>query len=79
MTAFKGTGVALVTPFKEDLSVDVDGLKALVELQVAGGTDFLVVMGTTAESPTLVQSEKELILKTVIEVNNGRLPIGYGV
>lgn len=79
MMAFKGTGVALVTPFREDLSVDVDGLKALVELQVASGTDFLVVMGTTAESPTLVQSEKELILKTVIEVNNGRLPIVYGV
>lgn len=79
MTTFKGTGVALVTPFNKDLSVDFDGLKSLVALQIAGGSDFLVVMGTTAESPTLDQKEKEAILQTVLEEVNHRLPIVYGV
>jgi 4-hydroxy-tetrahydrodipicolinate synthase len=79
MTTFKGTGVALVTPFNQDLSVDFEALKTLVDLQITGGTDFLVVMGTTAESPTLDQKEKDAILQTVIEVANHRLPIVYGV
>lgn len=79
MTTFKGTGVALVTPFNKNLSVDFEALKSLVELQIAGGTDFLVVMGTTAESPTLDQKEKDAILQTVIETANHRLPIVYGV
>ena len=79
MTTFKGTGVALVTPFNQDLSVDFEALKSLVALQIAGGTDFLVVMGTTAESPTLDQKEKDAILQTVIETANHRLPIVYGV
>ncbi len=79
MTTFKGTGVALVTPFNKNLSVDFEALRSLVELQIAGGTDFLVVMGTTAESPTLDQKEKDAILQTVIEAANHRLPIVYGV
>ena len=53
MSNFKGTGVALVTPFNSDKSVDFDALRKLVQLQLNGGTNFLVVMGTTAESPTL--------------------------
>ena len=76
---FKGTGVALVTPFNADFSIDFDGLKKLVQLQIEGGIDFLVVQGTTGESPTLSQEEKVQVLETVIAVNNGKLPIVYGV
>jgi 4-hydroxy-tetrahydrodipicolinate synthase len=79
MSLFRGTGVALVTPFKADMSVDFESLRKLVQLQINGGTDFLVVMGTTAESPTLSNSEKEQILSVVIEENNGKLPVVYGV
>jgi 4-hydroxy-tetrahydrodipicolinate synthase len=76
---FKGSGVALVTPFRNDMSIDFDALKKLVQLQLDGGTDFLVVQGTTGESPTLSQDEKMQILQTVIEVNEGKLKIVYGV
>ena len=76
---FTGSGVALVTPFKEDHSIDFDALRKLVRLQIDGGTDFLVVQGTTGESPTLSQEEKMQILQTVIEENNGKLKIVYGV
>lgn len=79
MGLFKGTGVALVTPFKADMSVDFDALRRLVQLQLQGGTDFLVVMGTTAESPTLSNEEKEQILSVVVEENAGKLPVVYGV
>lgn len=76
---FKGTGTALVTPFQSDYSIDFAGLKKLVELQISGGTNFLVVQGTTGESPTLSSDEKKQILETVQEVNQGRLPIVFGV
>ncbi len=76
---FKGSGVALVTPFLEDFSIDFDGLRKLVEYQIENKTDFLVVQGTTGESPTLSWEEKMEILKTVQEVNKGRLPIVFGV
>lgn len=76
---FSGVGTALVTPFHADYTIDFDGLKRLVELQIAGGTDFLVVQGTTGESPTLSAVEKQRVLETVAEVNNKRLPIVYGV
>lgn len=76
---FKGAGVALVTPFKEDKSIDFDALKRLVQLQIDGKTDFLVVQGTTGESPTLSWEEKLQILQTVIEENAGRLKIVFGV
>jgi 4-hydroxy-tetrahydrodipicolinate synthase len=79
MGLFKGTGVALVTPFKADMSVDFEALRRLVQLQLQGGTNFLVVMGTTAESPTLSNDEKEAVLDVVIEENNGKLPIVFGV
>jgi len=74
-----GTGVALVTPFKKDFSVDVDALTRIVNYQIANGIEYLVVLGTTAESATLSQEEKELVIKTVIEANNGRLPLVLGV
>ena len=76
---FSGSGVALVTPFNEDSSIDFEGLKKLVIYQIDNGTDFLVVQGTTGESPVLSAEEKAEVLRTVIEVNEGRLPIVYGV
>jgi 4-hydroxy-tetrahydrodipicolinate synthase len=78
MNIFKGTGVALVTPFNSDHSIDFDGLKKLVRLQIDGGTDFLVVQGTTGESPTLSTAEKMEILDAVMTENNGKLPVVYG-
>jgi 4-hydroxy-tetrahydrodipicolinate synthase len=79
MKTFKGSGVALVTPFLQDGNIDYTALKALVALQIAGGTDFLVVQGTTGESPTLSQDEKRRVLDTVLEENNGKLPVVYGI
>jgi len=76
---FSGSGVALVTPFHADGSIDFNALKKLVQLQIDGGTDFLVVQGTTGESPTLTADEKVRVLETVQDVNNGRLKIVYGV
>ncbi len=75
----KGMGVALVTPFNEDGSVDYDALIRLVEYQIQNGTDFLCVLGTTAETPTLTADEKRKIKRTVIERANGRVPILLGV
>jgi 4-hydroxy-tetrahydrodipicolinate synthase len=74
-----GTGVALVTPFKKDFSVDVEALKKIVNYQIDNGIDYLVILGTTAENATLNQDEKELVIKTVIAANNSRLPMVLGV
>lgn len=79
MNQFKGAGVALVTPFSADMSIDFPALRQLVREQIAGGTNFLVVQGTTGESPTLTSDEKIKVLETVQEENNGKLPIVYGV
>lgn len=79
MQAFIGTGVALVTPFKKDFSVDTEALKRIVNHVIDGGVEYLVVLGTTAESATLNQDEKELVITTIIEANNGRLPLVLGV
>jgi 4-hydroxy-tetrahydrodipicolinate synthase len=79
MQSLIGTGVALVTPFKKDFSVDVEALKRIVNFQIDNGIDYLVVLGTTAESATLTKDEKELVIKTVVEANNGRLPLVLGV
>lgn len=76
---FIGSGVALVTPFKNDFSIDFDALKSLVRLQISGGTDFLVVQGTTGESPVLSADEKQAVLQCVLEENNGQLKVVYGV
>ena len=74
-----GMGVALVTPFKKDFSVDFEALEKLVEFQIQNGTDYLVVLGTTGETPTLKENEKKQIIDTVIKVNQSRLPIVLGV
>ena len=76
---FSGSGVALVTPFKADFSIDFEALRKLVRMQIDGGTDFLVVQGTTGESPTLSQSEKMAVLDAVMTENDGKLKIVYGV
>ena len=76
---FTGSGVALVTPFTHEHEIDFPALKKLVQMQLDGGTDFLVVQGTTGESPTLTSDEKRKVLDTVMEVNNGRLKIVFGV
>jgi len=75
----KGCGVALVTPFNEDFSIDFLALKKLVNYQIDNGTDYLVVLGTTGEAPTLSMEEKLEVLKTVQDANRGRLPIVFGV
>ncbi|HEU0138027.1 MAG TPA: 4-hydroxy-tetrahydrodipicolinate synthase, partial [Flavobacterium sp.] len=79
MQSLIGTGVALVTPFKKDFSVDTDALARIVNFQIDNGIDYMVVMGTTAENATLTESEKELVVKTVIEANYGRLPLVIGI
>lgn len=72
-------GVALITPFKDDESIDFDALSRIVEYQIKNGTDYLVVCGTTAETPTLTEKEKEEVKNFVVSVNRGRLPIVLGV
>ena len=79
MQSLIGTGVALVTPFKKDFSVDVDALKDIVNFQINNGIDYLVVLGTTAETATLSKVEKELVIKTIVDANKGRLPLVIGV
>jgi len=74
-----GTGVALITPFKEDLSVDIEGLKNVVNYNINNGIDYLVVLGSTAESATLSKEEKQLVIDTIVEENNGRLPLVLGI
>lgn len=76
---FKGTGVALITPFREDKSVDYDSLERLVDYCTAGGVDYLVVNGTTSEASTLELEEKADILDFIIEKNTEKLPIMYGI
>jgi 4-hydroxy-tetrahydrodipicolinate synthase len=79
MQSLIGTGVALVTPFKNDFTIDVEALRRIVNFSIDGGIEYLVVLGTTAENATLSEDEKELVISTVIEVNAGRLPLVLGV
>ncbi|MEP1087758.1 4-hydroxy-tetrahydrodipicolinate synthase [Algoriphagus sp.] len=79
MNQLKGTGVALVTPFHDDYSINFDGLKKLINHVIEGGVDYLVVLGTTGETVTLTSAEKKQVLKACIEFNAGRVPLVYGV
>jgi len=79
MQRLVGTGVALVTPFKSDLSIDIKALERLVEYNIAGGVDYLVALGTTGESVTLTKHEKRLVMQTISLTNAGRLPLVVGV
>ena len=75
---FKGLGIALVTPFKTDGSIDYEALKRLIEYQTANGADFLCILGTTSESPCLDYEERAEIKRFVVEANQGRLPVLMG-
>ncbi|MBO4944597.1 MAG: 4-hydroxy-tetrahydrodipicolinate synthase [Muribaculaceae bacterium] len=75
---FQGMGVALITPFKTDKSIDFDALAKLIEYQIKGGTDFFVVLGTTAETPTLTPDERRQVREFVAERVNGRVPLVIG-
>ena len=79
MSNLKGLGVALVTPFNEDLSVDFDSLTKLVEFNITNGTNYLVVLGTTAEAATLSTEEKNEVVQHIIKINNKRLPLVLGI
>lgn len=76
---FKGVGAALITPFDEQNEIDYPGLKRLIDLVTEGGTDYLVVQGTTGESPTVTSKEKRDILAFTIKNNYKKLPIVYGI
>lgn len=79
MQSLVGTGVALVTPFKNDFSVDTEALERIVNFQIENGINYLVVLGTTAENATLTTAEKELVIDTIVKANNKRLPLVLGV
>ena len=76
---FIGTGVALITPFNSDFSVDYNSLEKLVEFNILNGINYLVINGTTAESPTINSFERERIINTVVGVNNNRVPLVLGM
>lgn len=76
---YLGTGVALITPFKSDLSIDHEALTKIVNFNIDNGTDYLVICGTTAESVTLTKQEKQEIIATISQVNNKRLPLVLGI
>ena len=79
MKVLIGTGVALITPFNQDKSIDFNALEGLIEFQIAGGSDYLVVLGTTGETATLSASEKEEIFNFVAERAKGRIPLVAGI
>ncbi len=79
MKTFRGTGVALVTPFQSDFSIDLSGLRKLVNYLIHERVEYLVVLGTTGESATLTADEKQLVIEVVLEENRNRVPIVLGV
>jgi len=79
MNKFQGTGVALVTPFNTDGSVDYNGLKSLINHLVEGGIDYLVSLGTTGETATMTKDEKKKVWAYTAEINNNRLPLVAGI
>ena len=74
-----GTGVALVTPFNSNGSVDYNSLEKIINSTIDGGVDYLVILGTTSESPTLSEKEKEKIISYVVKKNNERVPLVIGI
>ena len=79
MNQFTGTGIALITPFNEDYSIDVLSLERIVNHVIECGADFLVALGTTSEAPTLTANEKRLVVKTILKANRQRLPVLLGM
>lgn len=78
-TNIKGVGVALITPFNDNGDVDFEALERLLDRVAAGGADYLVVLGTTAETPTLSAAEKEAVTKFIVSKNGGRMPVVIGI
>lgn len=76
---FHGTGVALITPFEDNGKIDYPALKRVIDFVIEGGVDYLVVLGTTAESATLSKKEKKQVLKAALEYNEGRVPVVFGL
>ncbi len=76
---FQGLGVALITPFREDGAIDFDALSRLLDFQLENGTDYIVALGTTAETPTLHKNEKAEIVRFIVEKVNGRKPVVMGI
>jgi len=79
MQSLIGTGVALITPFKKDFSVDVEALTRIVNFQIENGINYLVILGTTAENATLSLEEADLVIQTVVQANAKRLPLVLGL
>ncbi len=76
---FLGTGIAIVTPFKSDKSIDFEALKKLVDFNIKNGINYIVISGTTGESTTISAKEKQQITAVIIEANNSRVPLVLGV
>ena len=79
MTKFYGTGVAIITPFNEDGSVDHNALSNLVDYNIENGTNYIVISGTTGESVTITKQEKQEIIQTIIKANDRRVPLVLGI
>jgi 4-hydroxy-tetrahydrodipicolinate synthase len=79
MKKFRGTGVAIVTPFKNDTSIDFAALGRVVNHVIAGGVNYIVVLGTTGESVTLTKDEKKAVISYVVEVTDNRVPLMLGI
>lgn len=79
MKNFTGTGVALITPFTEQGNIDIEGLRHIVSYVIEGGVDFLVALGTTAETPTLTDEERAQVIEIITSENAGRLPVMVGI
>ncbi|MDO4229310.1 MAG: 4-hydroxy-tetrahydrodipicolinate synthase [Capnocytophaga sp.] len=79
MEKLKGTGVALITPFTADNQVDVQALTNIVDYVINGGVEFIIVLGTTSEAPTLTKEEKKLVCETIIKANKKRVPLIIGI
>lgn len=79
MNKLQGTGIALITPFHQDGSIDFAALEKLVDYSTQGGVEYLVCLGTTAETPTLTKDEKKQIVSTIKSANTGKLPLVLGI
>lgn len=79
MNKLRGTGIALITPFHQDGSIDFPALEKLVDYSTQGGVEYLVCLGTTAETPTLTKEEKKQIVSTIKSANAGKLPLVLGI
>lgn len=79
MTKFRGTGIAIITPFNDDLTVDYNALTNLVNFNIENGIDYIVISGTTGESVTITKAEKKQIISSIVEANNNRVPLVLGI